>query len=94
MFCEKCGKELLDGSKFCDGCGAEIENNKVEEKVNAKKRPYDSNAFKSEAKYSLANNWFMAFLFMLIGKKYHFRFLARWERLCILLLIPLKRLRI
>ena len=66
MFCEKCGKELLDGSKFCDGCGAEIENNKVEEKVKAKKRPYDSNAFKSESKYSLAKNWFMAFLFMLI----------------------------
>jgi hypothetical protein len=24
MFCEKCGKQLLDGSTFCDGCGAPV----------------------------------------------------------------------
>lgn len=22
MFCENCGKQLVDGSKFCDGCGS------------------------------------------------------------------------
>lgn len=26
MFCEKCGKELPDNAKFCDGCGAQIGN--------------------------------------------------------------------
>ena len=25
MFCPKCGKELNDGSKFCDGCGASMD---------------------------------------------------------------------
>lgn len=25
MFCKKCGKEILDGTKFCDGCGAKME---------------------------------------------------------------------
>ena len=25
MFCEKCGKELLEGAKFCGSCGAKIE---------------------------------------------------------------------
>ena len=24
MFCEKCGKELPDGAKFCEGCGAPV----------------------------------------------------------------------
>lgn len=24
MNCEKCGKQLIDGSKFCDGCGAKV----------------------------------------------------------------------
>ena len=24
MFCEKCGKQLPDGSAFCDGCGAKV----------------------------------------------------------------------
>lgn len=24
MFCQKCGKELRDGSAFCDGCGASL----------------------------------------------------------------------
>lgn len=24
MFCEKCGRELPDNAKFCDGCGAQI----------------------------------------------------------------------
>lgn len=24
MFCEKCGKQLADGSLFCDGCGAKL----------------------------------------------------------------------
>lgn len=26
MFCEKCGKELREGVKFCPGCGAALEN--------------------------------------------------------------------
>lgn len=25
MFCKKCGKQLIDGTKFCDGCGAQLE---------------------------------------------------------------------
>ena len=25
MFCEKCGKELAAGTKFCDGCGAPVD---------------------------------------------------------------------
>lgn len=25
MFCEKCGKQLPDGARFCNGCGAKIE---------------------------------------------------------------------
>ena len=28
MFCEKCGKEIKDGDKFCPYCGAENEINK------------------------------------------------------------------
>lgn len=24
MYCQNCGKELSDGSLFCDACGAEI----------------------------------------------------------------------
>lgn len=31
MFCSKCGKELPDGSAFCDTCGAQIEIPKQEE---------------------------------------------------------------
>lgn len=27
MFCNKCGKELPEGTKFCGGCGASIEDN-------------------------------------------------------------------
>jgi len=26
MFCEKCGKELREGVKFCPGCGKVIED--------------------------------------------------------------------
>ena len=26
MFCQKCGKEIKDGSKFCKYCGNEIKN--------------------------------------------------------------------
>lgn len=25
MFCEKCGKNIAEGTKFCDGCGAKID---------------------------------------------------------------------
>ena len=25
MFCKNCGKELVEGTKFCDGCGTPIE---------------------------------------------------------------------
>ena len=28
MFCEKCGKEIKDGDKFCPYCGAENEINR------------------------------------------------------------------
>lgn len=28
MFCEKCGKEIKDGDKFCPYCGAENKINK------------------------------------------------------------------
>lgn len=30
MFCEKCGKEIKDGDKFCPYCGAENKINKEE----------------------------------------------------------------
>lgn len=29
-FCEKCGKELLEGAKFCEGCGTAIETDSAE----------------------------------------------------------------
>lgn len=25
MFCKNCGKQLVDGAKFCDGCGTQLE---------------------------------------------------------------------
>lgn len=31
MFCEKCGKQLKDGAKFCNECGTLIENNSSEQ---------------------------------------------------------------
>ena len=33
MFCEKCGKELYEGAKFCSGCGAVIEGSTAENTV-------------------------------------------------------------
>lgn len=33
MFCKKCGKEIPDGAKFCDGCGAQT--NAANEEINA-----------------------------------------------------------
>lgn len=29
MFCQKCGKELNEGAKFCDGCGTPIEQQDI-----------------------------------------------------------------
>ncbi|MBP5407992.1 MAG: zinc ribbon domain-containing protein [Bacilli bacterium] len=29
MFCRSCGKELSEGAKFCDACGAKVEEEKV-----------------------------------------------------------------
>lgn len=35
MFCKKCGKELADNAKFCDGCGAvQDESSQVQQAVN------------------------------------------------------------
>ena len=33
MFCEKCGKELQEGAKFCEGCGAPTQNAPAEVKA-------------------------------------------------------------
>ncbi len=33
MFCKKCGKELADGTKFCDGCGQAVEETVKEEQI-------------------------------------------------------------
>lgn len=35
MNCKKCGKEIPDGSKFCDGCGAKMaqENVKIQQSI-------------------------------------------------------------
>ena len=30
MFCKNCGKELSEGTKFCDGCGAQLEATAVQ----------------------------------------------------------------
>ena len=30
MFCEKCGKELREGVKFCTGCGSKIDKESVD----------------------------------------------------------------
>ncbi len=32
MFCKNCGKELVDGAKFCDGCGASQQT--IEQNIN------------------------------------------------------------
>lgn len=32
MFCKKCGKEIPDGAKFCDGCG--VQTNAANEEIN------------------------------------------------------------
>lgn len=29
MFCEKCGKQLREGTKFCESCGARVEENEI-----------------------------------------------------------------
>ena len=34
MFCEKCGKELLEGDVFCTGCGTPVGENVVEKEAN------------------------------------------------------------
>ena len=31
MFCEKCGKELPEGAKFCEGCGAPVGGTQAKE---------------------------------------------------------------
>lgn len=33
MFCKNCGKELLDGSKFCDACGVRLHNDQKAQEV-------------------------------------------------------------
>ena len=33
MHCAKCGKELEEGSKFCDGCGEKVEIEEIESEV-------------------------------------------------------------
>ena len=35
MFCEKCGKELQEGAKFCEGCGAAVQAAPVQEEAKA-----------------------------------------------------------
>ena len=32
MYCEKCGQQLRDGAKFCNKCGAPVENTKNDDK--------------------------------------------------------------
>lgn len=27
MFCSNCGKQLVEGSKFCNGCGSQVSSN-------------------------------------------------------------------
>ena len=40
MFCNKCGKELPDGTKFCGGCGTAIESaTKTEEFSSTVQKP-------------------------------------------------------
>ena len=34
MICNKCGKNLSEGSKFCPFCGAELQNDRIERQMN------------------------------------------------------------
>lgn len=42
MFCQKCGKEMQEGSAFCAECGAEVKSNPV-----AQEKAIDAGAFQS-----------------------------------------------
>ena len=37
MYCSKCGKELNNDAKFCDGCGEKIDNKDVKTEGNTKR---------------------------------------------------------
>ena len=37
MFCEKCGNEVDENTKYCDKCGAKIISNQNSPKKNSKK---------------------------------------------------------
>lgn len=37
-FCSKCGKELLDKAVICPGCGCPIENNRIEDENQQKRK--------------------------------------------------------
>lgn len=51
MFCKKCGKELLEGARFCAGCGAPTN---IEQSAPAPSaRPtYTARAYPTRANYS------------------------------------------
>lgn len=37
MFCKNCGKEISEGTKFCDGCGTQLETTTQQNTVSAVK---------------------------------------------------------
>ncbi|MGE4283607.1 MAG: zinc-ribbon domain-containing protein [Clostridia bacterium] len=45
MFCQNCGKNVLDGSKFCDGCGASMTEQAAPVYAPAAKEGYSQNNY-------------------------------------------------
>ncbi|MCI9486362.1 MAG: YARHG domain-containing protein [Lachnospiraceae bacterium] len=45
MFCEECGKQIPDNSKFCDGCGAPVKS------VETAEAPVEQSSYQAEAFY-------------------------------------------
>jgi hypothetical protein len=46
MFCSKCGKQLEEGSKFCNGCGSHVNKNAQPESSSKRKTVFDGEIHK------------------------------------------------
>ncbi|MBR2013001.1 MAG: zinc ribbon domain-containing protein [Clostridia bacterium] len=55
MFCKFCGKEILEGSSFCTGCGKSVENTPVEEQATTMLNENDEAVAEAPAEEVLAD---------------------------------------